>query len=120
MMSLALVLTSLIITLVLVHGLFMMSLAVVHGPFIASLHHSFQVLSQHLQLLLLLHTRMQPQSVMEKLPFICDIILTFYAGHEYYSFYLHSFNFTVESSDIILEQIFVAYFYFPLISLRDD
>jgi hypothetical protein len=26
--------------------------------------------------------------------------------------YLHSFNLTVESSDIILEQIFVAYFYF--------
>jgi hypothetical protein len=83
MMSLALVLTLLIFTLVLVHSLFMMSLAVVHGPFIASLHHSFQVLSQRLQLLFLLHTRMQPQSVMEKLPFVCDTVLTFYAEHEY-------------------------------------
>jgi len=82
-MSLALVLTSFIITLVLVRSLCMMSLAVVHGPFIASLHHSLQVLSEHLQLLFLLYTCMQPQSVMEKLLFICDIVFTFYAEHEY-------------------------------------
>lgn len=107
-MSLALVLTSFIITLVLVHSLLMMSLEVVHSPFIASLHHSFQVPSEYLQLLLLLYNRMQPQSVMEKLPFICDIVFTFYAR----VVYLHSFNLTFESSDIILEQIFVAYFYF--------
>jgi hypothetical protein len=44
-MILALVLTSFIITLVLVHGLFM-SVAVVHDPFIALLHHSFQVPSK--------------------------------------------------------------------------
>lgn len=83
MMSLAMVLTSFVITLVLVHGLFMMSLAVVHGPFIAELHHLLQVPSEHLQLLLLLHTDMQPQSAMEKSPLICDIGITFYAEHEY-------------------------------------
>lgn len=83
MMSLAMVLTSCIITLVLVPGLFMMCLAVVHGPFIAELHHLLQVPSEHLQLLLLLHTDMRSQSAMGKSPLICDIALTFYAEHEY-------------------------------------